>query len=717
MRSEAEIIDELKELCTSTCYVHVVAYLSWRYNFLFFADEVKPQDHARENHFEVLIRTELALLMGLMVQEQFEFSVPEPETFQSLIERTHALLSELHSSVLAGAMPMVKPDGTDGSVQKYVEEMSGRMGTGQFLKETIFYSAESAYQFQYRALGCEKFAPDSEWMVAHKGFSIETAKQVLERIAVLQNEKMNALEFDPDKPEEWTVLPGFQFTIEEVCDALRCPRAEVQNFINAFSIDALPRNQDFKAIGEFNVVAAQPIIQVSEGQYLLLQQYNLLESFYESPFYWMQADKEYRNTAAENRGNFTEKFSLQRLRDVFGAENVYQNVQIRDTLGNDAGEIDVLVTYADRAIILQAKSKKLTVKSRQGDDAAIREDFQKAVQTAYDQGYVCAELIEDGSYTFVAGDGLVLTIRSDFREIYIFCIVSDHYPSLAFQARQFLKHHETETIKPPYVTDVFFLDVLCEFLDAPHLFLSFVHRRIGYFDKLFSSNEYAILSFHLVQNLWINDDNSMVYIGDDVSQDVDAAFYVRRDGFPGNPTPEGILTKFQGTILRQIIDYLGSSKQDGSLDLAFILLSLGEAAAVDINRGLEKIIKATKMDKKRHDLGFFASDTGITIHCNYGVSGVHMKALLAHCTMRKYTQRSPRWFGIAIDVSAGTLAMNGLMLEHPWEEDDALKKAAGKHFKKAGGKTVSAAIRSKLKVGRNDPCPCGSSKKYKKCCL
>ena len=26
-------------------------------------------------------------------------------------------------------------------------------------------------------------------------------------------------------------------------------------------------------------------------------------------------------------------------------------------------------------------------------------------------------------------------------------------------------------------------------------------------------------------------------------------------------------------------------------------------------------------------------------------------------------------------------------------------------------------IRDKPKVGRNDPCPCGSGKKYKKCCL
>ncbi|MBQ7822482.1 MAG: SEC-C domain-containing protein, partial [Clostridia bacterium] len=25
-------------------------------------------------------------------------------------------------------------------------------------------------------------------------------------------------------------------------------------------------------------------------------------------------------------------------------------------------------------------------------------------------------------------------------------------------------------------------------------------------------------------------------------------------------------------------------------------------------------------------------------------------------------------------------------------------------------------VRSAAKVGRNDPCPCGSGKKYKKCC-
>jgi len=29
---------------------------------------------------------------------------------------------------------------------------------------------------------------------------------------------------------------------------------------------------------------------------------------------------------------------------------------------------------------------------------------------------------------------------------------------------------------------------------------------------------------------------------------------------------------------------------------------------------------------------------------------------------------------------------------------------------------VQQVVRSGEKVGRNDPCPCGSGKKYKKCC-
>jgi uncharacterized protein YecA (UPF0149 family) len=30
---------------------------------------------------------------------------------------------------------------------------------------------------------------------------------------------------------------------------------------------------------------------------------------------------------------------------------------------------------------------------------------------------------------------------------------------------------------------------------------------------------------------------------------------------------------------------------------------------------------------------------------------------------------------------------------------------------------MAPVVRGHRKIGRNDPCPCGSGKKYKKCCL
>ncbi len=46
------------------------------------------------------------------------------------------------------------------------------------------------------------------------------------------------------------------------------------------------------------------------------------------------------------------------------------------------------------------------------------------------------------------------------------------------------------------------------------------------------------------------------------------------------------------------------------------------------------------------------------------------------------------------------------------EKEDAWKKA-GENFEDV----TDPYIRPEPKIGRNDPCPCGSGKKYKKCCL
>lgn len=47
--------------------------------------------------------------------------------------------------------------------------------------------------------------------------------------------------------------------------------------------------------------------------------------------------------------------------------------------------------------------------------------------------------------------------------------------------------------------------------------------------------------------------------------------------------------------------------------------------------------------------------------------------------------------------------------------DDILTKERQKEIKQEYVNTVT--VRVENKIGRNDPCPCGSGKKYKKCCI
>ena len=49
----------------------------------------------------------------------------------------------------------------------------------------------------------------------------------------------------------------------------------------------------------------------------------------------------------------------------------------------------------------------------------------------------------------------------------------------------------------------------------------------------------------------------------------------------------------------------------------------------------------------------------------------------------------------------------------PQEEVDQFQKRQQKHY---SNPTPSEPVRTEPKIGRNQPCPCGSGKKYKKCC-
>jgi hypothetical protein len=701
IKNEADTFDELTQLCTSPGYIHAISFLCFSNNIFMFSDNPTNEDMAKLYSNERLIRSEISTLLGLMLKQEIDFSIPKPIILECYIMSTHRLLKELHQSILAPAddvfMDIIKNNKDENPFTK-----------GIFLREAIFYAAESAYDFQYLDLFVKKYKSDKNWFIENKKFDIENIQIVISCIVDIQQKKIVDLgkELVGINPNSWTTLSIFSFTIDELIMKTGFSRELISNILVEFTANT--NNNQFNTIGDYNLINAKPLLKKDDNTYISFQYYGLLEAAYESPFFWFKEcdEKYFKTIATKNRGDFTEDFSYDILSNIFGKKNVFKNIDIFDNK-TKVGEIDVLVVFANRAIILQAKSKKLTLEARKGNDKLLADDFKKAIQDAYNQGLDYAKFIQEKRYKLVDASKNELVVRNDFKEIYIFCVVSDHYPALSFQTQQFLKFEETDKIKAPFIMDIFLLDVMAEMLSNPLYFLSYTNKRTSYFKQFIAHSEYSILSYHLKKNLYLSDEYSLMMVDDSVSSDLDLALMVRKKGLLGNDLPEGILTKFKGTIIGDFIEQIKEYENSQAIEIGFFLLTLSEEAIGQINEGIQKTIDLFNTDKKSHDftVGFDDALAGITIHTNDLPYKDAYSKLLDHCKRRKYMQQANNWFGLCFDPLTSELRF-AVMSNDEWI-----------YSKDMGSKIVKSFDDNNIKIGRNDKCPCASGKKYKKCCL
>ncbi len=95
----------------------------------------------------------------------------------------------------------------------------------------------------------------------------------------------------------------------------------------------------------------------------------------------------------------------------------------------------------------------------------------------------------------------------------------------------------------------------------------------------------------------------------------------------------------------------------------------------------------------------------------------------------RHWAESSEWHGLEIvgtDAGGPQDSKGTVEFVASYEDDEGYKRhhEVGRFIKQGGswyyedGEMVKArpVVREQPKVGRNDPCPCGSGKKYKKCC-
>ena len=657
--------------------------------------------------------------------------IPDEESLTDLVRQLYKLLQQLHSSLFEVAVEAQQPSLEhqptlpSHTVNPTPDGKPKPTPPGKALVEPFFYSGTGAYDMQFLSMALDKYQFDADWMSSNVRISIPRLVRVAKRLQRLQDRRfLSHLQASDHQERCRTALRTFCFSRD---DLHFLTDDEFAAFIANFAVTPGAVLDGLTSVGQVNEIEYKPIMQLDAETFFLPVGFKLTEAIYESPSYWMRKDLSYFEQASSNRGRATEQIAAQILTRVFG-EHVYKNVHVWNGK-HEVAEIDVLVLQQDRALIVQAKSKGLTALSRQGDDKQIQEDFQKAIQEAYEQGLACKQALLGYGYDYWDGDGNRIQFQLPIEDAYIVCLTLSPFPVLTKMLDTFLFKASNDPY--PAAMSAFDLDIVATYIDNPIEFLHYIRYRVDSPEQIHGHSEVDLLSSYLNLGLFVPKHVDAAYLTADWAELIDED-YPRLRGrtlflkrcwnlvLPSYPNPLLVNSEEQND---SAYAKLRVRKNNKNLNHFKNLLWLGpdmmptEAHFMlhDLStQAVEEFLdKALKMKQQCKDTKLVTS-CSIRTSRGDGISYVCFPkdhpVLLGHIQVSveawKHKAKADKWLGFVGVSSRPEIADKAAFLREPWVPDPEMDKNA---------RELLLGDTELKKLGRNDPCWCTSGLKFKRC--
>ena len=708
-----EIFARLEELTQESGFIYSFLVMVESFQWM-STDEV-----ADINWDERPNQAELSLLLGLLVKQPLRLDeFPSEETIVEQVHRAIELLREMHQALFALTLSRNSP-GTDlqDHIAELMEKYEDHMNSGAGMVEPIFYGGEGAYDSQYLEMASKRYATDERWIQENIGCSIEAFIEIANDLQQLTRERLQDIETGLTFAERCeTILSIMTFSRDDF------PKTSSQSFecfINAFSSVPGDINDNFNSIADYNAVISRPILAFGGGKYCIPIFPDLPKTLYESPYYWMIKDDQYRDTSLSNRGDATESITHDILVPIFGCERVFKGVKIRKGK-TDITDIDVLAVSGNKAIIAQCKSKKLTIDSRRGDGNALRNDFTKAMQDAYDQAITSRRALINGDYSLSGADGAVISMPDEIDEVYILCVTGDHYPAAIAQARTYLRRQGEDL--HPILLSIFDLDLISHYLKDRYEFLYYLRQRSDHAIHFMADSEISLLGFHLRYKLYPNENYSIIGIDPGYGQLIDADFLASREGWPRSEASDRLFHTWKNEAFSELVEDIKLAAFEGSSqifaeDLLFYLYDLAGKGADDLIRTVEELKRQTLSDGREHSARIPTPryKRGITFvsfptPTHPSQLRIYQNRLKEISLIHKYISQADEW--MVLSSFAGSPVRFDIFgyIKEPWQQDTELDQFVEEWL--VPGIPVNSDGK---RPGRNENCPCGSGMKFKKC--
>lgn len=765
MRTTADVLLDIKQLVKSKGFIYSIC--------LIVVDDfhLNVEQMHKVDHWAKLNKNEVLMLLGFLIQDQISLDLPNsPTDLIELKKKTYELMEELHHSTMIPFFNKMRPFVENPNLRGTSREQDF-FGDEDMFIEPIFYSGDGLYDFQYLEFLGRKYKYDEEWLKNNFAFDFNNAakfalgvkstlqskirkvdflglrenkpkflKNLKKDKSIPKNEYENLLtmlEFyqfhklfetelhisqglDPSKIGEsgWKTFYKGLIDLFTISEADFPSELKASDYLKQFSIEPneVGRNSQFQSIGDFNILTASPIIPLESNRFFIPIPYSIFEAVYESPYYWMVEDKQYRDKLAENRGKAGEEITYEILKNVLGENRVFKSVKIESKKGHDDTDVDVLCILGSKAICVQVKSKKLTQLSRKGNLQQLKKDFKGAIQDAYDQGILCRKRIIEKNAVFRDENGEKLTIIEDIDDAYILVVTTENYPSLTHQSRTLLERIETDP--HPLVLTIFDLDLILFYLNKPYDLLYYIRQRIALMDHFVASEEMHYLGYHLLHKLWKEPKANMVGLENDFGQLIDRNYYPLKLGIETSSKTDKIRNRWMNPSFDELCKQIDDLRIPKKTDIIFHLLDWSEQSRDNLMNSLILIKSRTRLDGKAHNITIMSgperSTHGLTF-ISWDSNDIEElgNRLLIHSRGRKYKSKADVWIGIGSLMSSDRFVDVVVFNDEKWVFDEELEIQAKKLFE---GPNKGTPINYGKKVGRNELCPCGSGIKYKKCC-
>lgn len=773
IRKTSDIISDIKVLVNTKGYIYALC--------LIIVDDflIDLENMHKVNFRDRLNKNEVSLLIGFLIQNNICLDFPDtPFELIELKKHTYKLMEELHLSVnehLFEKFKTLEPT-FDSNIKQSKLDFFG--GENSFI-EPIFYAGDGIYDFQYLEFLSRKYQYDENWLSQKANFYFEKIISITNQIKSSHQKKIEKVEVlglkenksqliknlkkaksvprnkrSENMDEFFSILEFSQFHelfetnkhIEEgfnlneigekgwssfyngLIDLFTIHKSDfiedldIDSYLNNFSItlNEKDRNKQFQSIGDFNLFTAKPIIQLDSERFFIPITFSLFEAVYESPFYWMFEDKQYKDKLAENRGRVGEEITYELLVKVFGKENVYKSVVIKSSKGHDDTDIDVLCILGNKALCVQVKSKKLTQLSRKGSYKQLNLDFKGAVQDAYEQGLICRERIIEKKATFFDENKKQINIVEDIKDVYILGVTTENYPALTHQTSILLKKEDTNPY--PLFLTIFDLELVLHYLDNPYNFLYYVRQRIELMEYFQAGEEIHYLAYQLIYKLWRKPDSTFMMLDTSIGQLIDRNYYPYKLGVDTPSKNDKIKNRWINKDFELLCEQIGEINAPQKTDIIFHLLDWSSEGRDNLIKQIKVAKEKTNYDGIWHNFSMMnslkKSSFGITFISwdNNNIYELNERLLLLS-QGRKYKSKADLWIGIGCLKNSGRFVDSIVFSDSKWEYDEKMEEEVNILFE---GKNQSTPIYigKKLikKIGRNDLCSCGSGLKYKKCC-